>query len=543
MPQDQPHSPKPYFSPRAAFRHTPKVLLWCAAILVTVLLALFVASYFLDEPLRRYMENKLNRDLKGYSVRLPGAHFQLIGLTMTLKGLTVFQDAHPDPPIAHFPVLRASIDWREILSGRLVAEFRLDRPKININLMQLRAEAASKVPLKKRGWQQAVESIYPLKINVLKINDGEITYIDQDPERPLLLSHLNLQASNIRNIRLPDKVYPSPFHLETVIFGTGRGIVDGNANFLAEPYAGIDGRFHLKNVPIDYFKPIIARANLSIRNGLLSASGRIEYAPKIKVAHVNDLEIAGMQIDYIHSERTEAAEKRRVEKLKKAAGDVSGKPDLLLRLDRLRLTRCTLGMVNEKAAPPYRVFLADTDLSLSNFSNQFLQGPAKARLQGKFMGSGATDLTALFRPEKAGPDFDLDVKIENTRLTDMNSLLRAYGDFDVSAGSFSFYSEVHVRDNAISGYMKPFFRNMKVYDRRNDKDKKLFRQIYEFMVGGIAKLLESSPRKEVATKADISGRVKEPEMSTWQIVIGLIRNAFFKAILPGFEKEVSRAIP
>jgi hypothetical protein len=325
-----------------------------------------------------------------------------------------------------------------------------------------------------------------------------------------------------------------------VIFGTGRGVVDGNANFLAEPYAGINGRFNLKQVPIDYFKPVIARANLSIRNGLLSASGRMEYAPKIKVAHVKDLEIEGMEIDYIHSEITEAAEKKRAEKVKKAAEEVSGKPGLVLRLDRLRLMKCTLGMVNKKADPPYRVFLADTDLSLTNLSNQFLQGPAKARLQGKFMGSGTTAATALFRPEKNGPDFDLNVKIEDTKLKAMNELLRAYGNFDVSEGNFFFYSELHVRNNEISGYVKPFFRDMKVYDRRQDREKKLFHKLYEIMIGGVAKLLERGPEEEVATKAEISGKVEKPQMSTWQIIGGLVQNAFFKAILPGFEREVSR---
>src|SRR6266498_850672 len=112
---NQPHSGKPRFTSRAIFRSLPRVLRWGAGILVALVLVLFIASFFLDEPLRRYMENKLNQDLKGYSVRLPGLHFQLIGLTMTLKGLTVFQEAHPKPPVAQFPVLRAGVHWQEIL--------------------------------------------------------------------------------------------------------------------------------------------------------------------------------------------------------------------------------------------------------------------------------------------------------------------------------------------------------------------------------------------------------------------------------------------
>lgn len=518
-----------------------RILRWGVGIPVALVLVLYVASFLLDEPLRRITEEKINRDLKGYSVLLPGLHVQLIGLSSTLKGLTILQQAHPDPPIAYFPILKVSIHWREILSGRLVAELRLDQPKININLLQLRNEAASKVPLKEIGWQQALEDIYPLKINTLTVHDGNITYIDQDPKRPLALSHLNLQATNIRNVRLPDRVYPSSFHLDTAIFDTGHGSIDGDANFLAEPYPGIKGRLKLEKVPLDYFNTMAARSNLSIHGGVLRAAGDAEYAPTVKNAHLEYLTIQGMTLDYIHSQRTAGAEKKRAAIVGKAAKELTNKPGILIRADQLSLTGCNLGMVNEAARKPYRVFLADTDLHMSNFSNQFSQGPAQMRLKAKFMGSGITTASGNFRPKKGGSDFDLHVKIENTRLTAMNDLLRAYGNFDVSAGAFSLTSELHVKNNAISGYIKPFFKDIKVYDRRKDKGQGIFHQAYEMLIGGVAKLLENRSRQEVATKANITGSLKNPETSTWQIVVELIKNAFFKAILPSFEKEVTGA--
>ena len=64
--------------------------------------------------------------------------------------------------------------------------------------------------------------------------------------------------------------------------------------------------------------------------------------------------------------------------------------------------------------------------------------------------------------------------------------------------------------------------------------------MYEMLVGGVANLLENRPRGEVATKADIAGPVESPKTSTLQIIGQLIKNAFFKAILPGFEQEVTR---
>ena len=47
------------------------------------------------------------------------------------------------------------------------------------------------------------------------------------------------------------------------------------------------------------------------------------------------------------------------------------------------------------------------------------------------------------------------------------------------------------------------------------------------------------PRKEVATQVDISGPLDSPKGSTVQAVLKLIQNGFFKAILPGFDREAA----
>jgi hypothetical protein len=516
-------------------------LLWIFGILGTLLLGLAIASFFIDEPLRRIMEQKINRDLKGYSVRLPGLHLQLIGLSLTLKGLTVQQQAHPDPPVAYFPVIKTSIHWREVLSGHLLAEFSLDRPRLNINLLQLRNEAQSKVKLKEKGWQQAVEDIYPLKINSLKIKDASITYIDKDPKRPLTLSHLNLQAGNIRNVHLPDKVYPSTFHVDTTIFATGHGTIDGKANFLAEPIPTVKARIKLEDIPIDSFKPVLANVNLAMSGGVLRATGDVEYAPKFQVAHLEDLTIQGMKVDYLHSVQTAHAEKKRAIVVGKTAKKLSKKPELLLSIDQINLKGCNLGMVNQSAGKRFRLFLSDADFQLSNLTNKDSRGPAKLKLRGNFMGSGATDVTGEFHPEKKGTDLDLFVKVDNTRLASMNDLLRDYGNFDVSAGTFSLVTELHVKNDTLSGYIKPFFKDVTVYDRRKDKNSSLSHQVYEMLVGGAAKLLENRQRDQVATRVVISGSLKDPKTSTWQIITGLFKNAFFKAILPNFEKGAAKA--
>lgn len=511
-------------------------LAWFLGAAATVVAILFAASFFIDERLRRITENKINRDLKGYSVTLPGLHVRLIDLSLTLKGLTVRQQAHPDPAIAYFPSIKASIHWREIFAGKIFAEFRLDEPKLHINLQQLHNETTGTISLKERGWQQAVEDIYPLKINSLEINNASVTYIDEDPQRPLVLSSLNLQASNIRNVHLPDKVYPSTFHIDTAIFGDGHGTVDGKANFLGEPIPGIKARIKLEKIPVGYFKPVFARANLSIHGGVLGASGDVEYAQNLKIVHLEELAIQGMKLDYFHSKKTAAAETKRADSVGKTVKKLGNKPDVLISVDTLHLVGCNLGIVNETVGKKYRIFVSDTDFRLSNFSNQLSRGPAKVQLHGKFMGSGVADVTGEFRPGSTGPDLNLHIKIGETQMVLMNDLLRAYGHFDVSEGFFSLVSELRIKNAVISGYFKPFFKDMNIYDRQKDKGKSFSSQAYEIMVGSTAKLLENSSRQQVATRANIYGSLKDPETSTWQIVGQVIKNGFFSAILPNFEK-------
>ncbi|HEY6050289.1 MAG TPA: DUF748 domain-containing protein, partial [Thermoanaerobaculia bacterium] len=307
-----------------------------------------------------------------------------------------------------------------------------------------------------------------------------------------------------------------------------------------KPIPGLHTTFLLEKVPLDNLKSITRRASLELKGGTLSTHGELEYAARTKNVHVADLIMQSVRVDYIHTAATAPAETARKDRVAKAAKDASNRSDMDLRLDRFEIRNGDIGLVNRAKNPPYRAFVSDTNLTITNLSNKFVHGPATARVTGRFMGSGTARAIAHFRPEKSGPDFDLDAAIENTDMTKMNDMLRAYGKFDVVSGKFSFFSELKVQNGQINGYVKPLFQDMKVYDKRQDAEKSVFKKLYEKLVGGISKLLENRERKEVATKANISGPVSSPSSSTWQVIGKLIENAFIKAILPGFDEEVTR---
>ena len=514
-----------------------RLLIWGGGILAFILIAIFVLAYLADEPLRRRAEREMNARLKGYTVRLGKLDFHPIGLSIDLEQLWIYQTAHPEPPVAYIPDLHASVHWKALLFGHLVGDFQMNEPKLRIDLTQFTQEAKDPTPVKDKGWQQALEAAYPLKIDRFAIRNGDLTYIDKGPFKPLRLTKVDFTATDIRNVRSKKGVYPSPVDFDAVVFDTGGLKFNGYADFLQEPYMGIKGDLEIDRITLDYFKPIAERYQFSIQQGTLSSDGTIEVAREGTQIDIREISLDGLAGDYIHLAPS-APTKEIAKEVGKTTREHSNDPTLEVKIDRLRARNSRLGYINRAAKPVYRVFFTDMDLDIQNLSSHFKDGVARGHATGRFMGSGPTRIEAAFRPESKGPDFNLSLSIEDTDMRRMNDLFRAYGNFDVVKGAFSFYSDLTVRAGKVDGYVKPLFRDMDVYDRRQDRDKSVFRKLYEGLVGGLSALLTNRPRQEVATKTSVSGDIESPQTNTWEIVGRLIENAFFRAILPGFDKEV-----
>lgn len=503
-----------------------------------LILLIVIASVFIDAPLRGYLERKINHSLNGYTVRIVRAHFHPIGFALELENLVLVRNEQMDVPVASIPRWRASLHWKALLFGRLVNDQYIERPTFRITRMLARQEAEDEVSVADRGWQDAVESIYPFKINEVMIADADLTYLDEsNPARPLRLQHVNVYASNIRNVHSRDQQYPSELFLDGILFDAGRIRMDGRADFLAEPHVGVKADLVMEDVPLGSLIPVTALYNVQLSRGVMSAEGSVEYAPTVKTVDLKRLTIDGLYVDYVHAKETKKAETARAKATVSTAKSINEDQETFVRIEEIKIVNGELGFVNQATKPEYRVFLTNTDVRLENYSNRLREGPASIILRGKFMGTGDTDVRGILHPEHESPDFELKVRVANTRIRSMNNLLRAYGNFDVVKGLFSCYSELNFNDGKIRGYIKPLFRNLDVYDKEQDRDKDVLDKMREGAIEDMSSLLENAPREEVATKADVSGRASAPRTDTVQVVLRLIQNAFFKAILPGFERK------
>ena len=523
---------------QTAPRRDPRVA-WVLGAIAVLALLIFAASFFLDSMIRSRVIAQMNSSLVGYHTNLSRAHVQFLNGSLTLFGLVVIQNSHPTPPVADIPKMSFHIQGREIFSGRVVADLLLSHPHVHINLIQLRAEKADPVPFTEKGWQDAIQAIYPFKINLFRIRDGEFTYIDTDPKQPFHLHDLSFRADNIRNIHYREQEYPSPFHLEAVAFDKGRVTIDGKGNFLAKPLPGLLAQYWVENMPLKEFEPELQRANFHVYGGNFTSNGKLEYNQQIRRYEVDDAVATGVHLDYVHTSQTATAETDRMNIVKTVAAKVTNAPDTVLDVHQVKLVNSELKFLDEASNPHFRLMVSQLNLKARNLSNHLRTGPANLNLTGKLMGSGDTTMTGVLRPESDGPDFSFDLTSVNTDLTSLNDFLRAYGKFDVSSGHVSIYTQMSMKKHYMTGYVKPIFTDIKVYDPKKDAKKPILHQAYEVVVAGAAKLFKNRSTNEVATKVDISGPVNTPNISIWQAIGQFIQNAFVKAIVPGYDHEVN----
>jgi hypothetical protein len=277
--------------------------------------------------------------------------------------------------------------------------------------------------------------------------------------------------------------------------------------------------------------PIVKDFDFDLEGGTLDGHGVLEYSPWQRSLDLADLVVTGLHVDWRLGQTSADQAVEAVEALDEEEA-------MEVRLERLELVDSEIGVIVTEASPQYRLFLGDADVVINGYSNLDGAPPMGLEARGLFQGSGPSRIAGAFRSDDAGPDFDLDVRIENTQLASLNDMLRANFNVDVTRGTFAFYSEIAAQNGRIDGYVKPMFVDAEIYDPAQDRDDGFFRRMWERIAEGLAKLLENKRRDQVATVADISGKVEDVRASNAQVVVNLIRNAFFQAILPGFRRDI-----
>lgn len=510
------------------------------ALLGILIVGVLLASSLLSVPFKRYAERQAKEQLPAFDIAVGRVHLQPFRLGVELEDVQVRLRVDPDPPLAEIPQVKARISFFPLLTGKIDGSLQIDEPKFAATSQQVDAilHTPKKEELKQQAqaWQDTVRNMMSFQAS-LSLSRGEVRYYSAPQVDPIHIQELQITAANITNRSPEHERYPSELRMQAHLADKAEVAFNSHVDVLAKPSPRLDGDLNIQNFRLSTLRPVLGQYNIHLQQGAVQVAGHVNYSPPTTVIEIQELVLEDVKVDYIHTAHTKDKEAQRAKKGAENVKEVHKDPSIIVKVSHSKILHSDVGFIDTAASPDYRVFISDMNLDLSNFSNRPEEGMGTMKLTGNFMGSGPTEVIGSFRPEKPNPDFQVQVRIVKTQVTALNKLLEAYGHINAKQGMFSFFSDMRVKNNRIEGYVKPFLKDVQVYDPEQDADKQTMKKLYEAVANGMLDLFKSPPTGQVATKTDLSGPVENPQTSTWQILEKLIQNAFFKAILPGFQES------
>ena len=122
-------------------------------------------------------------------------------------------------------------------------------------------------------------------------------------------------------------------------------------------------------------------------------------------------------------------------------------------------------------------------------------------------------------------------------VTKVNDLALTYGKFDFKRGWFDLVVETDSKEGQISGYVKPLFRNLKVFSLKQDiKEDSVLQFFWQALVGAATAVFKNQPRDQFGTLIPFSSAASGAKSTDILATISnILRNAFVRAYLPRLE--------
>lgn len=185
---------------------------------------------------------------------------------------------------------------------------------------------------------------------------------------------------------------------------------------------------------------------------------------------------------------------------------------------------------------PVDVYLSQLQGAIDNLTNirdEITPLITTITANGLAMDQAKFEYQMKMNPFSYRPTFHLAVRLLGLDVTKTNNLARAYGAFDFESGWFDLVIEMDVKEGLVEGYVKPLFRNLKVFSLTKDiREDNVLELFWEAMVGVATNLLKNPPRDQLATLVPFRGDMSGPRTDVLAAIGNVLRNAFIRAYLP-----------
>jgi hypothetical protein len=199
-----------------------------------------------------------------------------------------------------------------------------------------------------------------------------------------------------------------------------------------------------------------------------------------------------------------------------------------------------------QARKPVDVYLSQVEASIDNLGN--IRGEttplaAAVKATALAMDQARLEFNMTLDPFSYRPTFHLALRLLGLDATRLNDLALTYGKFDFKRGWLDLVVEADAREGQISGYVKPLFRNLKVFSLSQDmKEDTVLQFFWQSLVGAVTTVFKNPPRDQFGTLIPFTAVVPGSTATDILATIGnLLRNAFVRAYLPRLESGQTEA--
>lgn len=191
------------------------------------------------------------------------------------------------------------------------------------------------------------------------------------------------------------------------------------------------------------------------------------------------------------------------------------------------------------ADPPVEMSLTELQVTMENLTNihdEVTPLISTVKATALALNHAKVDYEMKLDPFSYRPSFQMALTMIGLDVTKTNALARAYGQFDFEDGWFDLVVELDAKEGQLRGYVKPLFRNLKVFSFHKDiPEDNVLGVFWEALVGTAVGALKNQPRDQFGTNIPLEGEIDSPEFDMLAVIGNVLRNAFIRAYLPRLE--------
>ena len=175
--------------------------------------------------------------------------------------------------------------------------------------------------------------------------------------------------------------------------------------------------------------------------------------------------------------------------------------------------------------------------NLTNVLDQNNEAFARFQLQGQVLGNAPLDISGRLNPYAPSPTFEIDLKLEQVKLPELNPWLQVYAKVNADAGTFSLYSSSAAADRKFKGYVKPVLKDVSIVSIKEQEANPL-QKLWAGLVQLVANIFKNQPHDQLATKIPFSGSIDDPKAGIFDTIVNVLRNAFVAAFSNSLDQRI-----